>query len=218
MHINIMIATYDRWDLLKASLRSLGKQDYKDFSVHIAIDGNIFIPPWLKKADVELIINKKRLDVVAAYGRYTERCKEGALLNASDDIMYHPSCLSAAVYSMRQHYRKGPGMVGINQLQDGSPKGRKYAFALMNRAYLDLFPGGIIFCPDYIHYNSDRENGIFAQTIQKFTFCPEAKVDHIRVRDHTTELGLRVYKQDRHTWNTRKMRGYLWGKNFTRLR
>jgi hypothetical protein len=209
-----MIATYDRWELLKTSLRSLGKQTHKDFSVHIVIDGNIFVPPWLKKTGIELIINKKRLDVVAAYGRYTERCKEGLLFNACDDIIYHPSCLSHAVYAIQKHYPKGPGVIGINQLQDGSPKGRKYAFTLMNRAYINLFPGGIIFCPDYIHYNSDRENGIFAQTIRKFTFCPEAKIDHIRLRDHTTELGLRVYRRDRDTWNIRQKKGLLWGKSF----
>lgn len=218
MHINIIIATYDRWELLKESLRSLGKQDYKDFSVHIVIDGNVHVPQWLLKSDAELITNKKRIDVVASYGILTKRSKSGAIFNSCDDVIYHPHCLSAAVYAMKKRYPKGPGVIGINQLQNGSPKGRKYAFCLMNRAYINLFPEGVIFCPDYVHYNSDRENGIFAQTIKRFTFCPEAKIDHIRLRDKTTELGLLVYKRDRHTWNMRQLRGYLWGKNFVRLK
>ncbi|MBA7716572.1 hypothetical protein ES703_125646 [subsurface metagenome] len=223
MHVNIMIATHDRWELLKQTLLSLWKQTYKDFSVHVIVDGNLDnIPEWLKRADINLGGCKERGDVVAAWGAITGGCKTGALFNAADDLVFHPSCLSHAVYAMQNRYPRGLGVIGINQLQGGSPKGRKYAFTLMNREYIDHFPGRIVFCPDYIHYRSDMEHGIYAQTIRKFTVCLAAKVEHVskgsRLNDRTTQLGKMVYKRDRHTWHMRQERGYLWGKNFKRLK
>ncbi len=218
MHINIMIATYDRWELLRNTLRSLTRQTYKDFSVHIIVDGNQSgIPEWLMKADVEILTTCDRSDVVAAWGIYTFLCETGLLLHGSDDLVFHPECLSAAVYGMKQRFPRGMGVIGINQLQNGSPRGRHYAFTLMNRAYIDHFPDRVVFCPDYIHYRSDMEHGLFAQSIGCFRFCPNAKLDHIRVPDETTRLGKQVYKRDKKIFQTRQEHGFLWGKNFDRI-
>lgn len=218
-HVNVMIATHDRWKLLQGTLRSLAKQTHKDFSVHIIVDGNpVMIPEWLKAADVELIVLKKRVDVVAAYGAYTKTCQSGLLFNASDDLVFHRDCLSAAVSAMNQRFRKGKGVIGINQLQNGSPRGRKYAFTLMNRRYIDHFQDRIIFCPDYVHYCSDMENGFFAQQSHCFLFCASAKVDHIRVNDMTTQIGLKEYKKDRNIFKIRQERGLLWGRSFDLIR
>jgi len=222
-HVNIMIATHDRWKLLRQSLKSLVNQTYKDFSVHVVVDGNpAMIPDWLKKArdkgNVDLIVTKDRKDVVSAYGRYTRTCKEGWLMNASDDLIYHPKCLSESVYEMTRRFPKSMGVIGINQLQNGVSRGRHYAFCLMNRKYIDHFPSRIIFCPDYIHYCSDMENGILAQTLRCFFYCQSAIVDHIRVNDNTTQLGLSVYKQDREIYRIRQNKGLLWGREFDLVR
>jgi len=219
MHVNIMIATHDRWKLLKQTLKSLGRSIHKDFSVHVIVDGNpLMIPDWLKKADVDLIILPDRVDVVAAYGVFTRTCESGLLLNASDDLRFHPECLSASVYRMNERFRGGRGVIGINQLQNGSPRGRRYAFSLMNRAYIDHFPDRIIFCPDYVHYCSDMEHGIFAQKSRCFFYEPRAMVDHIRVNDMTTKLGLREYKTDRDIYRIRTNKGLLWGQTFDLIR
>jgi len=139
-------------------------------------------------------------------------------LNASDDLMFHPECLSAAVYGMKQRFPHGMGVIGINQLQRGSPRGRHYAFSLMNREYIDHFPDRIIFCPDYIHYCSDMEHGIFAQKSRCFFYEPCAMVDHIRVNDMTTQLGLHEYKMDREIYRIRFNKGLLWGQTFDLIR
>lgn len=219
MHINIMIATHDRWKLLKQCLKSLGKSTYKDFSVHILVDGNqIMIPEWLMKADVELLTTHDRVDVVAAYGIMTRLCETGWLLNGSDDLVFHPECLSAAAQSMNARFPRSMGVIGINQLQRGSPRGRHYAFSLMNRRYIDHFPDRIIFCPDYIHFCSDMEHGIFAQKSRCFLYEPRAMVDHIRVNDMTTQLGLHEYKTDRDIYRIRFNKGLLWGRTFDLIR
>lgn len=214
-----MIATYDRWVLLRQALRSLRRSIYKDFSVHVIVDGNpLGIPGWLKKAGVELIILPNRGDVVAAWGVYTRLCESGSLFQASDDLIFHPDCLSASVYAMRAHFPKGRGVIGINQLQNGIPRGRHYAFTLMNRAYIDHFPDRIIFCPDYIHFCSDREHGEFAQRSGCFSFCKSARVDHIRVDDLTTQIGRKEYKPDRAIYRARRDKGLLWGQTFELIR
>lgn len=219
MHINVVIPTHDRWKLLKQTLKSLAKQTYEDYSVHVVVDGNpVMIPDWLRRPEIHLISLKDRGDVVAAYGHFTKRCESGAILNASDDLRFHPQCLSAAVYGLKKHFPKGMGVVGLNQLQEGLPRGRRYAFTLMNRRYVEHFPDRIIFCPDYVHYCSDMENGKFAQRRRCFFYCESAKVDHIRVKDMTTQLGLQEYKTDRDIYRIRTNKGLLWGQTFELIR
>jgi glycosyltransferase involved in cell wall biosynthesis len=213
-HVNVVIPTFDRWSLLKDTLKSLGRQSYKDFSVHVIVDGNPDVPDWLRRADLDLLILMSRGDVVRAYREFMVRCESGMVLNASDDLRFHSGCLTAAVYGMNRYFPRSMGVVGINQLQNGSPRGRKYAFTLMNRRYIDHFPDRIVFCPDYVHYRSDMEHGMFAKRSGCFFFSHQAKVDHIRVDDNTTKLGSMEYKRDRETFRIRREMGLLWGESF----
>jgi hypothetical protein len=219
MHVNVMIATHDRWKLLRQTLKSLGRQVHKDFSVHVIVDGNpVMIPDWLRKADVNLIVLPDRVDVVAAYGVYTRTCESGLLMNASDDLVFHPECLSAAVQTMNAKFPRSMGVIGINQHQRGVRKGRSFAFTLMNRKYIDHFPDRIIFCPDYIHYCSDKEHGWFASKINCFFVCRSAIVNHVRVEDNTTRLGREMNRIDLNTFRIRQSKGLLWGREFDLIR
>ena len=218
-HVNIMIPTHDRWDLLKQTLKSLGRQTYGDFSVHVVVDGNQEnIPEWLMSADVEVLTTSDRVDVVAAYGVYTTNCESGWILNATDDLVFHPESLSAAVQSMNARFPRSRGVIGLHQHQEGRRKGRSFAFTLMNRRFIDHFPDRIIFCPDYIHYCSDKEHGWFAASQHCFFVCTRAIVDHVRVEDNTTKLGRKVRDQDKNIFRIRQNKGLLWGREFDLIR
>ena len=219
MHVNVIIATHDRWELLRGTLRSLKKQTYKDFSVHVLVDGNQGnIPEWLMGSDVKIQTTLDRVDVVAAYGILTTQIESGSILNATDDLIFHPECLSATVYGMTSRFPRSMGVVGINQHQEGRRKGRSFAFTLMNRRYIDHFPDRIVFCPDYVHYCSDKEHGWFAAGQQCFFVCACAIVDHVRVEDNTTRLGREVRKQDQNIFRIRQNKGLLWGREFDLIR
>lgn len=218
-HVNVVIPTHDRWDLLKQTLKSLGRQTYKDFSVHVVVDGNQKnIPEWLMMADAEVLTTNDRVDVVAAYGVYTMTCESGWILNATDDLIFRPDCLSAAVYGMTDKFPRSRGVIGLHQYQEGRRKGRSFAFTLMNRRFIDHFPDRIIFCPDYVHYCSDKEHGWFAASQRCFFVCTCAIVDHVRVEDNTTKLGREVRDQDRNIFRIRQNKGLLWGREFDLVR
>lgn len=224
MHVTVMISSYDRIDTLKKAIRSVENSTYQDLSLAVIIDGHAEaykeIKRFLRKVNLDslLLFNKHRRDIVFSYNKTIKLISEGAVLYATDDIEFRPVCIARAVMEMMRRYPKGDGQIGLNQLQNGYPKGRRYAFSLIGRRMIERFPNSIVFCPDYLHFNLDRELGIFAQTIHRFVFCEEAILDHYRIADNTTRLGLNIYKQDRATWNERQKRKWLWGKNFHLLK
>jgi len=142
-------------------------------------------------------------------------CKKGAILLAADDLEFRPNCISWLVTRMKKHFPDGDGSVGLQQYcEEKGFFGSEGAFVLMGRKFVDRFPNGQVFCPDYVHFNSDTELKGFAQRNKLFHFCSEAVVYHSRLKDKTYFLGDKVAKQDRETLEIRHRRGLLWGNSF----
>ena len=155
------------------------------------------------------------MDAVFSYNKILSVIdNDGAILNATDDLIFYTETISVAVNKLKDAFRDTDGVIGLNQYQEGKPKGRKYAFCLIGRKFANRYPDLKIYCPDYIHYNSDRELGFHAQTIRKFCFFPAARIAHIRIPDRTTKLGLVVYDRDKKVYRERQARKILWGLSF----
>lgn len=217
MLINVVIPTFKRLQTLKKTLNSLKKCKYPTKIVWVVVDGRNFETLDMLRDDfpsVNILLNVKRRDAVISYNKAFKLLDEGAVLIATDDLIFHKDCISLAARFLAFKFPSTDGLIGLNQLQDGRPKGRKYAFCLMGREFFERYEKRVVFCPDYIHFNGDRELGIYGKSERRFHFLPSAKVDHIRLDDETTALGKEVYKKDRETWNKRQSRGLLWGRSF----
>ena len=190
--------------------------EYKDKIIWICFDGNMDslkeIREYSPGPNINFVFNKRRRDVVISYNKIMGMIKNsGAILYASDDLVFYPQTITIAVNQLQRMFPDTDGVIGLNQYQDGRMKGRKYAFALMGRKFVERYPDYMVFCPDYIHFNSDREIGFHAKTLNRFHFCPEAKIVHIRLKDNTTALGRVVYARDKAVYRERQARKILWG-------
>lgn len=219
MIVNVIIPTYDRVNLIKKTIDSLLNSDYPELKIWIIVDGNRNmireIKNYCPNHDIKILHNKRRMDAVFSYNKVLFAIdNDGAILNATDDLVFYPKTISTAVNKLKKTFPDTDGVIGLNQYQDGNPKGRKYAFCLIGREFADRYPSRQIYCPDYIHFNSDRELGFHAKTVRKFCFLPESKIVHIRLPDRTTKLGRIVYVRDKAVYRERQARKILWGLNF----
>lgn len=219
MIVNVIIPTHDRIEIIKKTIDSLMNSDHRELKIWICVDGNRNMISEIKQycpdKNVKILHNKRRMDAVFSYNKILSAIdNDGAILNATDDLVFYPMTISTAVAKLKSAFSDTDGVIGLNQYQDGKPKGRKYAFCLIGRRFAERYPKLAIYCPDYIHFNSDRELGFYAQTVRRFCFLPTARIVHIRLPDKTTIIGRRVYKRDKLIFRERQARKILWGMSF----
>ena len=219
MIVNVIIPTHDRIDLIKKTIDSLMNSDHPELRLWICVDGNRNmirdIKDYCPDRNLKIVHNKRRMDAVFSYNKILSVIdNDGAILNATDDLVFYPKTISTAVDKLKSAFRDTDGVIGLNQYQDGKPKGRKFAFCLIGNKFINRYPNRQIYCPDYIHFNSDREMGYFAIKYRHFVFLPAARIVHIRIPDRTTKLGKAVYMRDKKVYRERQARKLLWGSSF----
>jgi len=213
--INIIVPTYDRLESLKRMIKSVTDGDYKDIHIFVVIDGNREIHLNFPVLPVTVIRNEERMDWVFSINRVLREMGDAdAVIYASDDLEFPPHGISKAVKAMKEHFPDGDGLVGLKQ----SCAGGDSAFGLMGRKFIERFPNRQVFCPDYIHYVSDREIGRFAKSVNKFFFCKDVIIKHDRSKDKTRELALKILGTDKATKAERARKGFLWGRDFERIK
>ena len=208
--VDIIIPTLDREQLLKETIRSILASYYKNIGITVVIDGNIQMARALAGWPVKLILNVLRLDWVASMNKAIALTHDSAVIYASDDLIFDKYCIEKAIEKMPKDQ---DALVAITQ----DVKGCRTAFGLLGRKFIERFPRGQVFCPDYTHFCSDFEIGLYAARINKLILCPEARVKHHRFNDSTHKEAKKVEKMDLAVKDERKNRGYLWGLNFERV-
>ena len=214
MHVDIIIPTFDRLELLKQTVNSIQNGVYKDVSIFIVLDGNPALIKDITEMPAALIYNTKRKDWVFSMNRALQYAQGDAVIYAADDLVFHKACILTAVEKLKEAAPDGDALVAITQ----DIKGCSTAFGMMGRKFIDRFPGRAVICPDYIHYGGDWELGQYARQANLFTLCPEAKVTHHRPKDATYRKAKPVEAQDFWFIRERKAKGFLWGRDFGRVR
>ncbi len=219
MHVNILIPTRNRWDLLRKTVRALERGTYKDFSIYLAVDAKHgVVPPWVAEHGIKLSVDKGRGSLVKQMGVAIGKLTGDAVLGLGDDSILYPDCLEKAVKAMQAHFPVGMGVIGIQQYIDGKPLGQQGVYVLLNRDFISHFPRNNPYCPDYYHYHADIELWKFAQRADCCYFCANAKINHIRVKDATTERCRKNIPKDAVVQQKRTAKGYLWGNDFRLVR
>ena len=207
MHVDILIPTYDRLELLKKCIKSIKLNDYKDTSIIVVVDGNKKILDGLKDEPVEILFNPKRMDYVISMNRAIKHSRADAVIYGSDDLIFFKNCISNAVNKMGEHFPDTDGLIALKQVH----KEGGTAFGLLGRKFINRFPDSAVFCPDYVHYGSDSELGRIAKHLERIYQCKEAIVGHSRLHDNTYNLALEVRNHDRRIYSRRKNKRLLWG-------
>jgi len=211
MHVDIIIPTYQRPELLKKTIHSIRANTHKDVSIIVVIDGNPKILKDIVGMQTFFLINQKRLDWVASQNRALAMTHSGAVIYAADDLIFDKFCIKNALKKLP---KDTDALVTITQ----NVKGCSTAFGLLGRKFIERFPNNQVFCPDYVHYGGDAELGRYARSIGKLRLCPEATVIHKRLHDQTYLTAKPQEKEDFHYIKERKEKGLLCGRDFKRLK
>ncbi len=213
MHVNIIIPTIFRNELLAKTIRSIGNSQYKDFSIIVVVDNNNEdLARFAQKLGVrKVILNRKRLGWPRSVNVGCQSVKEGAVFYASDDLIFDPQCIGNAVKALKNKFPDGDGLIGIYQ---NLTKFCPAAFGLCGYKFINRFPDSQLMNPAYIHYCGDSELWRYAKKHDRFYLCESAKVIHIRLKDQTKRLAHKTLLRDRKIWWARKDRKSYWGDDF----
>ena len=96
---------------------------------------------------------------------------------------------------------------------------------LIGRKFAERYSNRQCFCPDYVSFYADSEVGDYAEKINKFYYCEEAKLIHYHPAFYKNEVD-EAHRQvrdkeanlDKVINAERKKLGLLWGKSFKLIR
>ena len=210
MHVNIIIPTYNRPVLLMETIHSIKHNSYKDVSIFVVVDGNREILDKILLEKVAVLFNPERRDWIYSINRGISYAISDAVMYAADDLVFKKDCLEKAVRAMEEKFPDGNGLIAINQTVGGITS----AFGLMGRKFIEHFPARRVFCPEFIHYSSDSEIGLYARNNNLFHYCEDAIMDHKRLKDDTWRKANEIKNKDYETRVLRRGRGLIWGDSF----
>jgi len=146
-----------------------------------------------------------------------------AYIFLSDDTELQNSCIENALQMMESAFPGYSGVVGLNVTN--MPEHVEWAYVLLGRGFCEeffLYGGHVPYCPEYFRIGLDWEMGVFAQSKNRYRFCPAAQMKHYHPqsqddpgqdethRDSRSRFGAR----DQETLRRRKQLGFVWGECF----
>ena len=139
-----------------------------------------------------------------------------------DDLEFLPGCIE----EIESAFSDGLDLVcGLNQTNiPAIANCTEFAFMAVGWKFLmERFPWGV-FCPDYWHFFSDTELGLYAKELDRFIFLEGAKIIHHHP-SHSQDViddahnAARIHKQrDVMIYEQRRKADLLWGRNFERVK
>jgi len=218
--ISIGIPSKGRPDLLSECIRSIQGSTYHQWESHICItcwgDLDLYVKEESYETTNIFVHLHPDLTVVECQNWVAARTKYANFLPISDDVKFEPKTLEIAERQLRFKFKDTDGVVGLNQYD--VPGGTDTAFLLIGKKFLSRFPNYQPFCPDYKHFAADTELGNFSKKLGLYSFCQEARVEHLhpctgkRGIDDTHTQSRRFLQEDLALFKKRKEQNLVWGR------
>ena len=167
---------------------------------------------WIKY----FIINSYR--VPDFWNSRLQEMDSDGLIYLNDDILLYEDTLDELFKTYQKHFPDYDGVMGINQSNLPKEKTIKSAFGIIGRNFRKYYNGKKIWCPDFYRFFCDYELQLFAESINKFYYSENVKIEHLHGDFFTkdeTHREVRKYKErDNNTFTQRRNKNYLWGRDF----
>jgi len=217
-HIDIVIATRNRYEKLMRTIRSIPEKDF--ITTWITFDGDLDGFNRICESDFEkreIIIDfsfeqrgavKARNDIISKFA-----CEDG-ILYATDDMTFEPNAIENAFNAFNSHFPDDDGVVGLVQL--GNKKYHPTGVALVGQKFLQRYPNKQLFWPGYYHF-ACQEIYWLASKLGKFHQESTAVIRHYNpfiLKDEMDETHkeARIHKgKDHALMKARQMSGTIWG-------
>lgn len=147
-----------------------------------------------------------------------KRSDADAVIWAGDSCEWTADCAGIAARAFQARFMGTDACLGLNMTnRPPRPNCHEFAFMAVGRKFIERFPDALCMCPYYQHFWVDTELGLFAKSLDRFLFLPDATLihpmpDHGEApKDETHEAGRRAAQQDHDLRRAREKAGLLWG-------
>ena len=214
--LSIIFPTRNRREKLREALTSIQREEAGPDGILVVV---------ICDADPETaasLLTDKRVDrvIYTREHRGSVFCRnlatastDGPLIYATDDIVFKPGAIAAAMAAMAAKFPDGDGVVGFYR---GETKHSPTAMALVGQEFLRRYPGKKLFYPGYFHF-SCQEIDFAASKINKLFVCREAEAGHTDPRQgpsglDSTHFDARTRRvQDLELSHERQAKNLIWG-------
>ncbi len=224
--LDIVIPTINRVEKLQKCLNSIfisasiiSINLYIYFSVKSELE---YFSDYLKNVPNVSLRYVKEYRVPDFWNSYLKNMTSSdAMFYINDDVLFFPDTITSAISEFKNYFPDNDGILGVNQSNLPADKTVKSAFGIIGKKYSERFPDNQVFPPMYDRFFADWEVGEYANSINKFVYCEEVKIEHLhpltdaRLLDETHRKVRHFWSQDHKTFLKRREQNLLWGNSFT---
>lgn len=222
--INVLIPTYQKckFPYLIKCVNSILGGIYSNVEITVGVNGDKELLELVKTLPVEVYFCEENLGWIKMMNFLIERSESDFVVYGADDLEFGSDCITNAMEVMKEHFPDGDGLVTLNITNTGKAEERGVLYTyhgIMGKRFIERFPKGSCFCPDYVHGFGDLEIGIFAVRINKEFCCEQAQLFQYLIRKNITSsvdssqiLATKQIVKDTVVWKKRKRLGLLWGE------
>jgi len=223
--INVLIPSYQvcKFPYLTMCVNSILGGTYTNIKVTVGVNGSNELLELVQTLPVDVYYSEENLGWIKMMNILVDRNESDFVLYCADDLEFDPDCMTTAMNAMEELFSDGDGLVTFNIKNTGvSTEGdTKFTYhGVMGRKYIERFPKGFCFCPDYNHGYGDLEIGIYAIRLHKQFYCEQAKLFQYLIRETITKsvdesqvLATKKISNDTTVHRRRKRLGLLWGES-----
>ena len=224
-HIDIIVATRNRWKKLLKMLESIPPLDHVNVMVACDNDpdtydalGQCYKESYLRRVLIARTIIGSEVSTPSGSVKcrnFLAKDVNDGLLYVTDDIVFEPGSIEAAFECFNQSFPDDGGVVGFIQNNEFHPTG----IALLGQKFLQRYPDKQLFCPQYFHFACQEIYNLCNKIGGKFVQCPNAKIFHnhpcyYRDAMDQTHVDARIHKdEDMQLISRRGAAGLIWGYN-----
>ena len=224
MLVDIAIPTLNRKDRLNKCISSIlkaSKTDNIKLNIYFSDPFEMqYYKPYFVQCENVILKMVDWYRVPNFWNSCLKNSEADVLCYLNDDIEVHDGFFEALEQAFKSNYPDYDGVIGIKQdnLVKQNVETLQGAFGAIGLKYADRFPNRQIWCTDYNRFYADKELQLYAESINKFFYCEEAKIDHWHgsfYGEDETHKKVRLHLQeDKRTFNQRQTMGLLWGKTY----
>jgi len=219
-HIDIVIATRNRYEKLKKMLKSIPDEPYIETMIICDGEDNT-LDKVLEEAEIMeklnigmLYADRNHKGAVFCRNYAIQYCEDG-ILYATDDMTFEPNAVENAFNAFNRKFPDDDGVVGFIQIPDNfHPTG----VALVGQKFLQRYPNKKLFWPGYYHF-ACQEVYWLASKLGKFHQEKTAVIRHYHPDFFKNEMDethreARIHRQKDHDLIMKRMaKGLIWGES-----
>lgn len=175
---DIVIPTYQRFNKLVRCIKSI--PDDSNITVYIYFDNRDMETYAKVKAEfpnrfLSFTVMERKSQAFGIWNFHAQSCSADIMVYLCDDTELLPETLS----NVEKHFEeKFPDTDGVVTFYQTNIKGSDSAMGCIGRKFIERYPNGEVFNPNYVSFYADTDVGDYAKKLSKFHFGTDCGIIH----------------------------------------